>query len=220
MSFVWGFGAPKPNSALQPQVVAADEDAEGVSPSIMRTLYSMWRVAADIWLESRVKHAMTCDLEPRGWHLARAVRLNPSGVAGAVRLNPSGVAGAFRLNPSGVAGAFRLNPSGVAGAFRLNPSGVAGALVWLYCHNDAQALKHVCSVVGEQGEQPQGGGQGARHRRLCGWELVNGERDTGQVVAAARSFHMMGSTRAESIASAVRRWAGSTVLVHQQLTVL
>lgn len=66
MSFVWGFGAPKPNPALQPQVVAADEDAEGVSPSIMRTLHSMRRVAADIWLESRVNYAMTCELQPRG----------------------------------------------------------------------------------------------------------------------------------------------------------
>ena len=178
MSFVWGFGAPKANPALQPQVVAADEDAEGVSPSIICTLHSRRRVAADIWLESCVKHAMTCELQPQGWHLARAR------------------------------------------AFRLNPSGVAAALVWLYCHDGAQALKYVCSVVGEQGEQPQGGGQGARHRRLCSWELVNGERDTGQVVAAARRFHMMGSARTESTGSAVRRWAGSTVLVHQQLTVL
>lgn len=49
MTFVWGFGAPKPNPALQPQVVAADEDAEGVSSSIPRTLPGMQRVATDIW---------------------------------------------------------------------------------------------------------------------------------------------------------------------------
>ena len=30
MTYVWGFGAPKPVPGLQPQVVAADEDAEGV----------------------------------------------------------------------------------------------------------------------------------------------------------------------------------------------
>lgn len=66
-----------------------------------------------------------------------------------------------------------------------------------YCHGDAQALENVCSVVGEQENQPQGGGQGARRKRLYGWDLVNGERDTGQLVAAARSSHMMGSPCAE-----------------------
>ena len=30
MTYVWGFGAPKAVPGLQPQVVAADEDAEGV----------------------------------------------------------------------------------------------------------------------------------------------------------------------------------------------
>ena len=30
MTYVWGFGAPKPVPGLQPQVVGADEDAEGV----------------------------------------------------------------------------------------------------------------------------------------------------------------------------------------------
>ena len=38
MTYVWGFGASKPVPGLQPQVVAADEDAEGVR-EIPKKLY-------------------------------------------------------------------------------------------------------------------------------------------------------------------------------------
>ena len=38
MTYVWGFGAPKPVPGLQPQAVAADEDAEGVG-DILKKLF-------------------------------------------------------------------------------------------------------------------------------------------------------------------------------------
>ena len=39
MTYVWGFGADKPVPGLQPQVVAADEDAEGVREIPSKSIY-------------------------------------------------------------------------------------------------------------------------------------------------------------------------------------